>query len=153
MFAVPSTSEHGEDGFAEHQSFIKRTTKSILASNRGANVGIIRYGNETEVTLPLSKGSDVSEMFSNIVDSMEFKLGEQNISKVIQVGHKMLSSGRPGVRKYLVLGSGATKISQEDAQKASRMFQPDQYMSVIPTSVGEASSTAVLKEIASFPSD
>ena len=155
VFAVPSTTELGSQGFNRFKSFVKKVTSSYPLNDRDTKVGIIKYGSNAEVILPLSQGTS-SQTVNRRLDRMSFSSGAQNVPEALKLaGSEMFTSaggGRSGSSKYFVFGAGSESNTPEALKSAARQLRY-QGVSIMPVPIGVDSDRSPLKSIASIPSD
>lgn len=154
IMAVPSTTRLGSSAFNGFKRFVKKVTNEYPLSNRDTNVGIIQYGDDARVILPLSEGTS-SRILNQRLDGMRFRPGRQNVPEALKVaGSRMFTSaggGREGSSKYLVLGAGSDSSTPEALQSASRQLKY-QGVSIMPVPISDPNAdSSPLKSIASTP--
>ena len=156
VFGVPSTTQLGSTGFEGFKTFVKNVARAYPLSEKDTNVGIIQYGDDAQVIMPLSEGTS-SQTLNQRLDGMRFKSGRQNVPEALKVaGSEMFTSaggGRAEASKYFVFGAGSESNTQEALQSASRQLQY-QGVSVMPIPISDPNSArSPLKSIASSPAN
>lgn len=154
VFGVPSTTQLSSRGFEGFKTFVKKVASAYPLSEKDTNVGIIQYGDDAKVILPLSEGTS-SQTLNQRLDGMRFKSGGQNVPEALKLaGGEMFTSaggGRAESSKYFVFGAGSESNTQEALRNASRQLQY-QGVSVMPVPISDSNSDrSPLKSVASTP--
>lgn len=154
VFGVPSTTRLGSNGFNRFKEFVKEVSSSYSLSANDTNVGVIQYGGNARVVLPLSEGNS-KDVLEQRLDRMTFRRGSQNVPNALQLASSEMfgpgGSGRVSSSKYFVFGAeGSTSESKEDLELAARGLNYEG-VSIMPIPIGAGSSRSNLKAIASTP--